>query len=193
MMLRPLLILSLSFAASPASAFHINASPKKLPATTALMAEQHTTRRVAVQRATSASLGLLTTLVSTAATTIATAEPANADVIRSPGKCANGEGEGCDSLAGDNALIQSLQRKSSENREANQRETINAYYMKNYPDVFAVSDKRMVKKLDGSFALFSAEEVKDLTQAGKITLEYPKSKGGRIMDLTQKPVLVLNE
>mmetsp|Transcript_28621 Transcript_28621/g.52246 ORF Transcript_28621/g.52246 Transcript_28621/m.52246 type:complete len:154 (-) Transcript_28621:489-950(-) len=121
MMLRPLLILSLSFAASPASAFHINASPKKLPATTALMAEQHTTRRVAVQRATSASLGLLTTLVSTAATTIATAEPANADVIRSPGKCANGEGEGCDSLAGDNALIQSLQRKSSENREANQR------------------------------------------------------------------------
>mmetsp|Transcript_8741 Transcript_8741/g.15828 ORF Transcript_8741/g.15828 Transcript_8741/m.15828 type:complete len:152 (-) Transcript_8741:482-937(-) len=119
-MLRPLLILSLSFAASPASAFHINATPQKLPASTALMAEYRTTRRVAVQRATSASLGLLTTLVSTAAT-ITTVEPANANVIRSPGKCANGEGEGCDSLAGDNALIQSLQRKSSENRESNQR------------------------------------------------------------------------
>jgi len=65
--------------------------------------------------------------------------------------------------------------------------------MKNYPDVFAVSDKRMVKKMDGSFALFSAVEVKELTQEGKISIEYPMSKGGRIMDLTQKPVLVLNE
>jgi len=65
--------------------------------------------------------------------------------------------------------------------------------MKNYPDVFAVSDKKMVKKLDGSFALYSAEEVRDLTQQGKIMIEYPKSKGGRIADLTQKPILVLNE
>ena len=73
------------------------------------------------------------------------------------------------------------------------QEALNAYYMKNYPDVFAVSDKRMVKKMDGSFALFTAEEVKQLTQDGKISIEYPKSKGGRIADLTQKPVLVLND
>ena len=46
---------------------------------------------------------------------------ASATVIRSPGKCANGEGEGCDSLAEDNELIKSLQKKSSENREANQK------------------------------------------------------------------------
>mmetsp|Transcript_1912 Transcript_1912/g.4161 ORF Transcript_1912/g.4161 Transcript_1912/m.4161 type:complete len:141 (+) Transcript_1912:123-545(+) len=46
---------------------------------------------------------------------------ANADIVRSPGKCANGEGEGCDSLAGGNEFIRSLQKKSSENREANQR------------------------------------------------------------------------
>jgi len=64
--------------------------------------------------------------------------------------------------------------------------------MKNYPDVFAASGKRMVKKMDGSFVLYSPEEVKDLTDEGKITIEYPKSKGGRILDLTQKPVLVLN-
>ena len=76
---------------------------------------------------------------------------------------------------------------------ASPQEALNAYYMKNYPDVFAVSDKRMVKKADGSFALYTAEEVKELSNAGKITIEYPKSKGGRIADLTQKPVLVLNE
>lgn len=65
--------------------------------------------------------------------------------------------------------------------------------MKNYPDVFAVSDKRMVKKADGSFALYSAEEVNQMVQRGDIKIEYPTSKGGRIADLTQKPVLVLSE
>ena len=109
MMLRLLLILS--FTASLASAFNINATPQKLPAT-APTSEQ-CTRRDILHR--TASLGFLT-IISTAA-----ADPANADVIRSPGKCANGEGEGCDSLAEDNELIQSLQKKSSENREANQR------------------------------------------------------------------------
>mmetsp|Transcript_1913 Transcript_1913/g.4163 ORF Transcript_1913/g.4163 Transcript_1913/m.4163 type:complete len:183 (+) Transcript_1913:123-671(+) len=116
---------------------------------------------------------------------------ANADIVRSPGKCANGEGEGCDSLAGGNEFIRSLQKKSSENREANQREALNAYYMKNYPDVFNVYDKKMVKKSDGSFALFTAAEVEDLRLAGKLKLEYPTSKGGRIADLTQKPILVM--
>jgi len=66
--------------------------------------------------------------------------------------------------------------------------------MKNYPDVFAAGgDKRMIKKLDGSFVLYTQEEVKQLSSEGKITIEYPKTKGGRVNDLTQKPVLVLNE
>lgn len=65
--------------------------------------------------------------------------------------------------------------------------------MKNYPDVFAVSDKKMIKRPDGTFALYSSDEVAKLTQEGKIKIEYPMSKGGRIADLTQKPVLVLNE
>ena len=73
------------------------------------------------------------------------------------------------------------------------QEALNAFYMKNYPDVFAVSGKKMIKKPDGTFALYSMEEVSTLTQAGKIAIEYPMSKGGRIVDLTQKPVLVLNE
>ena len=45
---------------------------------------------------------------------------AQAEVIGA-GRCANGEGEGCDSLAEGNAYIQSLQRKSSENKAENQR------------------------------------------------------------------------
>jgi hypothetical protein len=54
--------------------------------------------------------------------------------------------------------------------------------MKNYPDVFAVSDKQLIKKVDGSFALFSSEEVQQLSRQGKIQIEYPKSKGGWMED-----------
>jgi len=75
-----------------------------------------------------------------------------------------------------------------------QQEALNAYYMKNYPDSFATSsDKKMVKKLDGSFALLSAKEVDNLNKEGKIRIEYPTSKGGRIADLTQKPIMVMKE
>ncbi len=181
----------------------------------------------------------------------ACASNANADVLRSAG-CANGEGEACADLAEGNEFIQNLQKKSAQNKEANQRvrnisllhiirgfpvcmclnisqkftfnlindtttqkftftmindtttqptskiirrqEALNAYYMKNYPDFFAAaSEKKMVKKLDGSFALLSAKEVDNLNKEGKIRIEYPTSKGGRIADLTQKPILVLNE
>jgi hypothetical protein len=65
--------------------------------------------------------------------------------------------------------------------------------MRNYPDVFAVSDKRMVMKPDRSFALYSPAEVQELVNAGKINIEYPKTMGGRVVDLTQKPVLVLKD
>jgi hypothetical protein len=65
--------------------------------------------------------------------------------------------------------------------------------MRNYPDVFAISDKRMVMKKDGSFALFSPSEVQQMVNDGNIVIEYPKAMGGRVADLTQKPVLVLKE
>jgi len=45
--------------------------------------------------------------------------PANA-VLRSAG-CYQGEGEACAELAGENALIKSLQEKSSVNRERNEK------------------------------------------------------------------------
>ncbi|KAL3804584.1 hypothetical protein ACHAWO_012259 [Cyclotella atomus] len=140
--------------------------------------KRQTTRREAL----SAALVTLTTFTSSA----------QAAVIGA-GRCANGEGDGCDSLAEGNAYIQSLQKKSLENKEENQREALYSYYMRNYPDVFAVSDKRMVMKSDGSFELFSPGEVADLVNNGKITIEYPKTMGGRVVDLTQKPVLVLKD
>jgi len=62
--------------------------------------------------------------------TTSISSPANADVIRAPGRCANGEGVGCDSLAGDNEFIQALQKKSSENREKNERVSISYLFYK---------------------------------------------------------------
>ena len=57
----------------------------------------------------------LLSVVCTSSTTVA-----NADVIRSAG-CANGEGDACADLAEGNEFIQSLQKKSAQNKEANQR------------------------------------------------------------------------
>ena len=97
MPLRSLLILTLSV--STVLAFNTLQTAPGLP-----------TRRDILQ-----SISLSSTIL------ISSSSPASASVIRSPGKCANGEGEGCDSLAEDNELIKSLQKKSSENREANQK------------------------------------------------------------------------
>ena len=114
------LLLILSFAASPTAAFQINNAnppPPNLPILTTpaiSSSEQECTRRLIMQRTAAAGAGFLATVVSAA-------DPAGADVIRSPGKCANGEGEGCDSLAENNPLVRRLQKQSSDNREANER------------------------------------------------------------------------
>jgi hypothetical protein len=99
-----LTILALALTASPtATAFHVIASRTVKPAV--VLAAY--TRRSILQQGCAMSI---------------IANRANAyDVIRSPGKCANGEGEGCDSLADNNELIRSLQTKSAQNRESNQR------------------------------------------------------------------------
>jgi len=115
-------------------------------------------------------------------------------VLRSKG-CYRGEGEACDELAEGNELIRSLQRKSAENREMNDREALNAYNMKNFPDFFASLNppKYLVKQPDGSFGVYTDAELAELKKLGKITVENPKTKGGKFMDLTQKPMLVLVE
>ena len=63
--------------------------------------------------------------------------------------------------------------------------------MKNYPDFFASYGKFMVKKSDGTFELYDEAEFAELKKANKIRLERPTAMGGKVQDLTQKPILVL--
>eukprot|EP00979_Chaetoceros_neogracilis_P002887 scaffold478_cov235-Chaetoceros_neogracile.AAC.4 len=115
-------------------------------------------------------------------------------ILRSD-KCAYGEGEGCESLAGDNEFIKNLQRKSAEKKEAVQKENLIAYQQKNYPDFFASLSppKYMVKKSDGTFNLYDDVELSELKKANRIKMERPTAMGGKVLDLTQKPVMVLVE
>jgi len=69
-----------------------------------------------------------------------------------------------------------------------------AYYMKNYPDFFAAGyDKTLIKKRDGTFMLVDGSELQKLKDDNKLDLEIPKAMGGKVTDLTQKPILVLKE
>jgi restriction endonuclease Mrr len=65
--------------------------------------------------------------------------------------------------------------------------------MKNYPDWFAAVGKTMVKKSDGSFILVNDDELLALKRENKVGVENAKTMGGKVMDLTQKPILVLKE
>jgi len=65
--------------------------------------------------------------------------------------------------------------------------------MKNYPDWFASVGKTLVRKPDGTFMAISDAEYEELNKANKLSLEVPKTMGGKVTDLTQKPILVLKE
>ncbi len=65
--------------------------------------------------------------------------------------------------------------------------------MKNYPDWFASVGKNMVKKTDGTFMVVDDAELQKLKNENRVGLEYATTMGGRVMDLTQKPILVLKE
>lgn len=67
--------------------------------------------------------------------------------------------------------------------------------MKNYPDYFAALNppKYLVKKPDGSFALYTDAELTVLQNANKIKIENPMAMGGKVLDLSQKPIMVLVE
>lgn len=122
-------------------------------------------------------------------------EKAEGNILRAKGNCAYGVGDGCDDLSGGNEYIKELQRRSAESKEAAKKEYLSAYQMKNYPDFFASLNppKFMVKMTDGTFALYEEDELTALKKAGKIKLEKPKAMGGQVVDVTQKPILVLVE
>ena len=115
----------------------------------------------------------------------------NAAVLQSKG-CAMGEGDGCSDLA-ENEFIRKLQERSAAKKDQYVKEALDAYNMKNYPDFFQTVGKVLVKTSDGSFKTFSDEEFAKLKADGKVTLEIPKAMGGKVTDLTQKPILVLKE
>lgn len=119
--------------------------------------------------------------------------PLPANAVLSSGSCAQGVGEGCEDRAEGNEFIKSLQEKSAANREANTREALDAFYQKNYVDFFASTGKNLVKKQDGTFAVFSDAEMDELRKQNKIGIEIPKAKGGKYVDLSQKRILVLRE
>ncbi len=125
----------------------------------------------------------------------AAVEQAEGKILRAGGKCAYGVGDGCDELSGGNEYIKQLQMKSAKNKEATEKEYLSAYQMKNYPDFFASLSppKYMVKQPDGSIKLYEEEELTNLKKEGKIKLEKPKAMGGKVADVTQKPIMVLIE
>ena len=51
----------------------------------------------------------------------------------------------------------------------------------------------MVMKSDGTFVIFTDDELKTLKQAGKIKVKQPMAFHGKLTDLTQKPVMMLGE
>ncbi|KAL3925200.1 MAG: hypothetical protein SGILL_000573 [Bacillariaceae sp.] len=116
-----------------------------------------------------------------------------ADAVISSKYCAYGEGDGCSDLAEGNSYILELQKKSSANKETIQQEAKNAFYMKNYPDWFAAVGKSMVKNPDGSFMVVSDAELAELKAQNKIGIEYATAMGGKVSDVTQKPIMVLKE
>lgn len=118
----------------------------------------------------------------------------NANAVISSKYCAYGEGNDCEDLAEGNSYILELQRKSAANKQANIESAKNAFYAKNYPDWFAAVGKTMVQKeSDGTFIVIDNAELRKLSDAGKIAFTTPTAMGGKVKDVTQKPMLVLKE
>ena len=118
---------------------------------------------------------------------------ANAAILSSK-YCAYGEGNDCQDLAEGNPYILELQRKSAANKEANIQSAKNAFYAKNYPDWFAAVGKTMVQKeSDGTFVVVDNSELAKLWDDGRVKMSTPTTMGGKIKDVTQKPMLVLKE
>ena len=132
MMQHLIAIISLILLASPASAFQSSMSMTQPQQRSHRTTQQplsatrsNTNESIASNTNNNPLLSRRNMLVATAATNLAFlstsyASSANAAVLRSAG-CVYGEGEACADLAEGNEFILSLQKKSAENKEANQR------------------------------------------------------------------------
>lgn len=125
---------------------------------------------------------------------VALPEGANAEEVIRNKVCAYGEGNDCEELAEGNPYILELQRKSRANKEAAIKSAENSFYAKNYPDWFATLGKTMIQKeSDGTFIVVDNDELAELVKENKIGTKKATAMGGRVNDMTQKPMLVLKE
>ena len=146
--------------------------------------------------ATVTTAAATTTTTAVVVTTVVTPfDEAHAiDGVISSKYCAYGQGEDCEDLAEGNTYIQELQRKSAANKDINVRDAENAYYAKNYPGWFETVGKTMIRKeSDGSFIIVDDVELAKLKAQNLIGTVQPRTLGGRVVDMTQKPTLVLRE
>jgi hypothetical protein len=144
------------------------------------------------------TLATVTTAATTAAvvTTVVTPfDEAHAiDGVISSKYCAYGQGGDCEDLAEGNTYIQELQRKSAANKDVNVRDAENAFYAKNYPGWFETVGKTMIRKeSDGTFIIVDDVELAKLKAQNLIGTVQPRTLGGRVVDMTQKPTLILRE
>lgn len=147
-------------------------------------------RRDVLKKTASTIIGCAT-CAAAATPAVAKEEKATA-VLRSAG-CARGTGEACADLAEGSDFILNLQKKSQENAAQADADALAAYNNKNFPDFLASLNppKYLVKQPDGKFVVYDDRELSQLKNAGKIRLERPLAKGGKIgYDLTQKPIMV---
>jgi hypothetical protein len=49
----------------------------------------------------------------------------------------------------------------------------------------------MIKRQDGTYFTVSDSELEQLKKDNKLTIEIPRAMGGKVVDMTQKPILVL--
>ncbi|CAM9168911.1 unnamed protein product [Choristocarpus tenellus] len=82
--------------------------------------------------------------------------------------CISGTGTGCDSAAGGSDLIKTLQARSAENREKNERETLDKYNQHNYKDYFKTLNMRMVRHKDGKYDLLTESEYSKAEREGRV-------------------------
>lgn len=179
---RALWLLALSALAHPATCFGITGGDGNLNANAG--SRREVLRNTASAIATFVGAGA-------AAPALAKEEKATA-VLRSAG-CARGSGEACTDLAEGNEFILNLQRKSQDNAAQADADALAAYNNKNFPDFLASLNppKYLVKQPDGKFVVYDDREISQLKAAGKIRLEKPLAKGGKIgYDVTQKPIMV---
>ena len=150
-------------------------------------------RREVLRKTASAIVGSTTFLVGAGAAAPALAKEEKATAVLRSAGCARGSGEACTDLAEGNEFILNLQRKSQDNAAQADADALAAYNNKNFPDFLASLNppKYLVKQPDGKFVVYDDREISQLKAAGKIRLEKPLAKGGKIgYDVTQKPIMV---